>query len=173
MLVVVADTHGTNTHRLTGRTLEAVREAELLAHAGDFTTEAVLTAFRDLLDGSEPGTVRTVHGNSDTAALKDRLPTTLTFEYGGVRFAMTHHRRGGDTGLAMFGRERDADAVIHGHTHRPRFDDGDSVALLNPGSHAEPRGNRPAHAELERKGDGLAGRLVTPSGETVTEFRLG
>jgi putative phosphoesterase len=168
MLVLLSDTHGTDDHRLTGRTLEAVREADLVAHAGDFTTEAVLSAFRDLT-----GRFDAVHGNADRPAVSDRLPTALTFEYGGVRFAMTHRRRGGDTGLVMFGRERNANVVVHGHTHRPRFDDSGAVALLNPGSHADPRGNRPAHAELEPTDGGLAGRLVTPDGDVLTRFDLG
>ena len=168
MLVLLSDTHGTDDHRLTGRTLEAVREADLVAHAGDFTTEAVLSAFRDLT-----GRFDAVHGNADCPAVSDRLPTALTFEYGGVRFAMTHRRRGGDTGLVMFGRERNANVVVHGHTHRPRFDDSGAVALLNPGSHADPRGNRPAHAELEPTDGGLAGRLVTPDGDVLTRFDLG
>lgn len=168
MLVVVSDTHGTDSHRLTGRTLAAVREADLVAHAGDFTTEAVLEAFR-----AEAGAVRGVYGNSDTAGVRDRLPGERTFTYGGVRFAMTHRRRGGDTGLTMFGRERNADVVVHGHTHRPRFDHGGPVALLNPGSHAEPRGNVPAHAELVPTGAGLDGRLVSVDGDVLDTFTVG
>lgn len=168
MLVCLSDTHGTDDNRLTGRTLEAVREADLVAHAGDFTTEAVLESFRDVA-----GPFRAVHGNADRPWVKDRLPTALTFEYGGVRFAMTHRQRGGDTGLVMFGRERNASVVVHGHTHRPRFDPSGAVTLLNPGSHADPRGNRPAHAEVTETAGSLEGQLVTPAGEVVKTFELG
>lgn len=168
MLVLVSDTHGSDSHRLTGRTLDAVEEAELVAHAGDFTTETVLDAFHEVTP-----TFRAVYGNSDTPAVRDRLPGERTFTYGGVRFAMTHRRRGGDTGLTMFGRERNASVVVHGHTHRPRFNQSGPVALLNPGSHAEPRGHRAAHAELESTDSGLAGRLVTVDGETLEEFTIG
>jgi len=84
----------------------------------------------------------------------------------------------------MLGRGRDADAVICGHSHRPRFDDSGGLPVLNPGSHAQPRGNRPAHAELDPargtgtdRGEdsaagGLDGRLVTPDGEVFEEFRI-
>ncbi|SNR46387.1 metallophosphoesterase [Halorubrum vacuolatum] len=172
MLVVVSDTHSSETHRLRGRTLAAVREADLVVHVGDFYREPVLDAFE-----VEATTLRAVYGNNDDAAIRDRVPKARTVEYAGVRFAVTHRHRGGDTGLVMFGRERDADAVIYGHSHKPRFDATTSLPLLNPGSHAQPRGNRAAHAELDPiddagGGDGLLGRLVTPTGEVFREFQI-
>ncbi|WP_418281468.1 metallophosphoesterase [Halorubrum sp. DTA98] len=167
MLVVVSDTHSTEGHRLRGRTYSAVREAELVIHAGDFYREPVLDAFSD-----EARSLRAVYGNNADRPIRDRLPEHRVVEYGGARFAVTHRHRSGDTGLLMFGRERDADVVIHGHSHAPRFDGSGDVALLNPGSHAQPRGNRPAHAELEPVPDGLAGRLVTPDGDVFEEFRI-
>jgi len=45
--------------------------------------------------------------------------------------------------------------------------------LVNPGSHAQPRGNRAAHAEFEARGDGLAGRLVTVDGDVFESFVVG
>lgn len=167
MLTVVSDTHGSDGHRLHGRTYSAVREAELVIHAGDFYREPVLDAFHD-----EARSLQAVYGNNADRAIRDRLPESRVVEYGGVRFAVTHRHRSGETGLLMFGREREADVVIFGHSHAPRFDDAGDVALLNPGSHAQPRGNRPAHAELDPIADGLEGRLVTPSGDVFEKFRI-
>ena len=167
MLTVVSDTHSTAGHRLTGRTLEAVREADLVVHAGDFMAEAVLDAFYD-----ETDTLRAVYGNNDDAGIRSRIPEARTVEYGGVRFAVTHTRNGGSTALTLFGRERDADAVIFGHSHRPTFDATGALPLLNPGSHAQPRGYRAAHAELEQIEGGLRGRLCTPEGETFETFTI-
>ncbi|WP_050031881.1 metallophosphoesterase [Halorubrum halophilum] len=170
MLVVVSDTHSREETKLQGRTAEAVREADLVVHAGDFYREPVLDAFQ-----SVSRTLRAVYGNNADAAIRDRLPEVLTAEYAGVRFTVTHRHRSGDTGLVMLGRERDADAVICGHSHRPRFDDSGALPILNPGSHAQPRGNRPGHAELEPADEGedaLNGRLVTPDGEVFEEFRI-
>jgi len=190
MLTVVSDTHATEDHRLEGRTLEAVRSADLVVHAGDFYAETVLDAFY-----GEADTLRGVYGNNDDSATRERLPEERVVEYAGIRFAVTHRRRGGATSLTLFGRERDADAVIFGHSHRPTFDDSGAIPLLNPGSHAQPRGNRPAHAELERVEDAewgtdagaesvdgagqldgeapvLAGSLVTPAGEVFERFRI-
>jgi putative phosphoesterase len=171
MLVVVSDTHAREESKLQGRTAEAVRAADTVIHAGDFYREPVLDAFR-----SAAASLRAVHGNNDDAAIRDRVPEVRTVEYGGVRFAVTHRHRSGDTGLVMLGRGRDADAVVCGHSHRPRFDDSGGLPILNPGSHAQPRGNRPAHAELVPDGDGdengLDGKLVTPDDETFETFRI-
>ena len=167
VIAIVSDTHGTEGHRLTGRTLEAVREADLVVHAGDFTTEAVLDAFE-----AESHDFLGVHGNNDDPAVCDRLPAELTFERDGVRFALTHRRDGGETGLALFGRESDADVVVCGHSHRPGFSASGSVGLLNPGSHADPRWNRPGHAELVAADGGFDGRLSEPDGTTIAQFRV-
>ena len=165
MLVLISDTHGTDGHRLRGRTLEAVREADAVVHAGDYYREPVLD---DLLRTND--TVYGVTGNNDDAALRERLPAERVVGYEGATLAVRHRSRSGATGLVLFGRERDADLVVFGHSHRPEFDDSGAVPLVNPGSYAQPRGNRPAHAELERTADGLAGRLVTPAGEVFEEF---
>ena len=168
MLTVLSDTHSADDTRLQGRTRTAVAEADLVVHAGDFYRPSVLDGFE-----RSARSLRAVYGNNDGPAIRDRLPAVCTVEYGGVRFAVTHRHRSGDTGLVVLGREREADAVICGHSHRPRFDDGTDLPIVNPGSHAQPRGNRPAHAELESAGDGsLDGRLVTPDGEVFERFRI-
>ncbi|OYR59561.1 metallophosphoesterase [Halorubrum halodurans] len=167
MLVVVSDTHSTDDPKLRGRTREAVEAAEVVVHAGDFYREPVLDAFERTADS-----LRAVFGNNDGAAIRDRLPEVRTVEFGGVRFSVTHRHRSGDTGLVMLARGRDADAVVCGHSHRPRFDDSTAVPIVNPGSHAQPRGNRPAHAEFEATAGGLDGRLVTPDGEAFERFRI-
>ncbi|WP_435320013.1 metallophosphoesterase [Haloarchaeobius sp. TZWSO28] len=165
MLVICSDSHARTGHALAGRSLEAVREADLVVHAGDFTTPTVLDAFHE-----EADRLLAVHGNADGQAVRDRLPTARVFEHEGFTIAVTHRRNGGDLGLRMFGREKGADLVVSGHTHRPRFVETQDVCLLNPGSHAQPRGNRPAHAELESTADGLAGELVQPDGTVIDRF---
>ncbi|MFB6108059.1 MAG: metallophosphoesterase [Haloplanus sp.] len=189
MLVVVSDTHGRADHRLTDRTLAAVREADVVVHAGDFTTPAVLDSFHEVA-----ARLVAVHGNADDAAVSDRLPDATTLTYAGVRVAVTHTRRGGATALSLFGRERGADLVVFGHTHRPTVRSPDAgPTLLNPGSYADPRGNRAAHAELRpvdaedgngdagagERGDsetpatgGLRGVLRSPSGDELETFRV-
>lgn len=167
MLVVLSDTHGTDGHRLAGRTREAVGAADLVVHAGDFTTEAALAAHREAARD-----LLAVHGNADDDAVRERLPAARTVGALGLRIAVTHRREGGATGLAMFGRSRDADLVVSGHSHRPSVTDAGDVWLLNPGSHAQPRGNRPAHAELVREDGDVEGRIRQPDGATIETFRV-
>jgi putative phosphoesterase len=165
VLVALADTHGTDDPRLAGRAAEAVADADLLVHAGDLTTGRVLDALRDRAD------VRAVHGNADDEAVRERLPRTLVVTYAGVRVAVTHRRRGGATALSLLGRERGADLVVFGHSHRPTVA-ARSVTLCNPGSHADPRGAPPTHAELRPADAGLDGRVVTRGGDVVERFRV-
>lgn len=180
MLVVCSDTHGTDDARLTGRTREALTAADLVIHAGDFTTTAVLDAFRDRADR-----LVAVHGNADSVAVQERLPPAATATYAGVRIAVTHTERGGATALSLFGRQRGADLVVSGHTHRPTVDTPEAgPTLLNPGSHADPRGHRAAHAELWPAGGdaapdavpdaetGLVGVLRSPEGDVIGRIRV-
>ncbi|WP_126663741.1 metallophosphoesterase [Haloterrigena salifodinae] len=169
MIAIFSDTHSGDGHELEGEALTAVREADTVIHAGDFTSEAALEAVQ-----SECDLLYAVHGNADSAAVRERLPTARTVEAGGVRFAVTHRRDGGETGLAMFGRSRDADVVVFGHSHRPTVVETEETLLLNPGSHADPRGNRPGFAVLEERadGDGLEGEIREPDGTLVESFEL-
>lgn len=167
MIAVLSDTHSREGHAFEGRAREAVAEADLVVHAGDFVTEGALDAFYDVSDQ-----LFAVHGNVDESAVTDRLPTARTFEAAGLTFALTHRQRGGQMALAMFGRERGADVVVSGHTHEPSVTEADDVTLLNPGSHADPRGNPPAHAELVPTEDGVRGELRRRDGAVIREFRV-
>lgn len=160
MITVVSDTHGTDDHRLTDRTLRAVREADVVVHAGDFTTETVLEAFE-----SEAEELVAVSGNRDESAVRERVPETATTDADGVRLVVTHGHRDDETSLSLLARQEDADLVVVGHSHRPGIDRREEFAVLNPGSHADPRRYQAAHAELEPIAEGVRVRLVTPDGE--------
>lgn len=167
MIVVCSDTHSTTGHELTGRLQEAVDDADLVFHAGDFTTVPALDAFQKV-----SARLLAVYGNADEPAVRERLPETRTVEALGIRIAMTHKTGGGEVGLATFGRSHGAQLVISGHTHRPAVIDTRELTLLNPGSHADPRGNRPGYAELRRRGDVVEGRLREPDGTLLEEFEI-
>ena len=167
MIAVLSDTHSQDGHALAGRALEAVREADPVVHAGDFTTERALDAFHGASER-----LLAVHGNADDTAVQDRLPTARTLDAAGLTVAVTHRQRGGATGLELFGRERGADLVVSGHTHRPTVTETRETTLLNPGSHADPRGNPAAHAELYPVADGVRGELRNRAGDVLGEFRV-
>lgn len=167
MFAVLSDTHSQSGHELAGRARGAVDAADAVVHAGDFTTEAALDAFHDASER-----LHAVYGNSDTTAVRDRLPESRTVDLGPVRAVVTHRSRSGPTGLRLLARQHGVSLVIRGHTHRPAVESLGGVTVLNPGSHAEPRGNPRAHAELEPRGDGLDGTLRTRDGGVIEEFRV-
>jgi hypothetical protein len=169
MLVVLSDTHRTDGTGLVGAAASAVAEADAVVHAGDFTSEAVL---ENLKNAAGDAAFTAVHGNADSPAVTERLPTETTVEYAGIRIALTHQNRSGATGLAMLGRQQGADLVISGHTHRPTVEELDHLTLLNPGSHADPRGARQSFAVLEPADDTLSGELRTVDGDRFARFTV-
>lgn len=171
MLTVVSDTHGTDDPRLEGHTATAVADAEVVVHAGDFTTAAVLNGFYEAA-----GSLYAVHGNRDATPVTERLPARRVLEYGGVRFVVVHGHEHSEQALSLAAREAGADCIVVGHSHRPTVRRLGDVTLLNPGSHADPRRYQPAHAELDRVGGegetALSGRLVRPDGTLLEEFTI-
>ncbi len=167
MITIVSDTHSHDGHALTGEALTAVQEADTVIHAGDFTSPSALSAFQ-----AECQRLCAVHGNADSPAVRDRLPTDRVVEADGLTIAVTHRRGGGELELALFGRSRGADIVVSGHTHRPTVVETEDVLLVNPGSHAQPRGNRPGFAVINESDAGWAGVCREPDGTLISEFEI-
>jgi hypothetical protein len=176
MLTLISDTHGTDDHRLTGRTLEAVRASDLVVHAGDFTTEAVLDAIEAEVgkdtDHSAGSRLVAVSGNNDTARVRERLDETAVVTWSEARVVVVHGHEHDETALDFLGRQEGADLVVVGHSHRPGVEAAGAVPTVNPGSYADPRWHRPAHAELEPGAGKLTGRLVQPDGSVLGEFEV-
>lgn len=112
----------------------------MLLHAGDFTTGEVMAELESL---GPP--LRAVHGNVDSAELRERLPEELTVDLEGPKLAMLHDAGPAKGRLArMRARFPEADAVIFGHSHLPIHEQEKGFQLFNPGSPTERR-RAPAH----------------------------
>jgi putative phosphoesterase len=135
-LLVLADTHLPKRAKdLPPVVWEAVDQADLVVHAGDWVDVTLLDALE------ERGPVLGCWGNNDGPPLRARLPEVARATIEGVRLAVVH-----ETG-ASTGRERrmaaaypDDDVLVFGHSHIP----WDTVApsglrLLNPGSPTDRR----------------------------------
>ncbi|MDP9228498.1 MAG: metallophosphatase family protein [Actinomycetota bacterium] len=134
-MAVIADTHmPRGDRRLPDRCLELLSGADLIVHAGDFSQASVLEQLRSL------GAVVAVHGNVDSAELREQLPEAVSFEAGGATIGVVH-----DAGPAKGRMERlrarfpEADAVIFGHSHLPLHESRDGFQIFNPGSPTERR----------------------------------
>lgn len=109
-------------------------------------------AWVDLAEESAAWT-RSVLSNADLEYLES-LPTSLTFSFGGARFAAFHAAPSDplyrylppETGEADWRAEVervDADWLLLGHTHRPLLRNVGSTVVLNPGSAGQPRAGAP------------------------------
>ncbi len=154
-VVVLADTHirPHSTRRLPPAVYAALERADLVLHAGDVVTGALL----EELGGFAP--TLAVLGNNDTE-LAGRLPEQRLLTVEGLEIAMVHDsgaRKGREARMRR--RFPAADLVVFGHSHMPVDAEGvDGQRLFNPGSPTE---MRPAY-----RGLGF-GRLRIDAGELV------
>jgi putative phosphoesterase len=140
-IAIISDTHLPNgARRLPESCLERLREADLIVHAGDLSTTAVL---REL---EAHGPVVAVHGNVDDAEVRRMLPESTTVRVAGARLAIVHDAGPARGRLARLQRSfPKADAVIFGHSHIPLHERaGDGFQIFNPGSPTERR-RAPSH----------------------------
>jgi putative phosphoesterase len=142
VIAVISDTHlPRGSRRLPDACVERIAAADLLLHAGDVRTSAVL---RELEAIGPP--VAAVRGNVDDAELWRLLPEERVVEIGGARIAMLH-----DAGQAVGRLERmrrrfggRADALVFGHSHLPLHEGDEGFQIFNPGSPTDRR-RAPAH----------------------------
>jgi hypothetical protein len=124
MVGLISDTHGL----MRESALAALHGSDLIVHAGDVGTPAVLEALR----GVAP--VVAVRGNIDTGSLASMLPATAVAEAGAARIYVLHdiHELDLDPAAAGF------HIVVSGHSHKPGQTERDGVLYINPGA-AGPR----------------------------------
>jgi putative phosphoesterase len=143
LIAVVSDTHlPRGARRLPAECVRRIAGADLLLHAGDFSTLDVLRK----LEAIGPPVIG-VHGNVDSAELRELLPAERIVAAETARIAMVHDsgpRKGRLARLrGHFGA--DADAVVFGHSHLPLHEQADDgFQIFNPGSPTERR-RAPVH----------------------------
>jgi uncharacterized protein len=146
------------SRRLGEECVELLRAADLILHAGDISTLAVLEELRAL---GPP--VEAVFGNADEPALRQVLPRQRVVGVVDARIGLVHvpgPAVGREARLAA--RFPGCDAVVYGHTHAPQAERVGGVWILNPGSPTERR-RAPARSMLllEAEGKRLRPTLVT------------
>jgi putative phosphoesterase len=157
-IVVLSDTHAPRRWKSCPPAVAAqLRGADLILHAGDVCTAAVL----DELAQYAP--VTAVAGNNDGPGVAAwGAAETAVIEPEGLRIAMIH-----DSGAAagrlrrMRARFPHADLVVFGHSHIPLDDADDALRIFNPGSPTDRR----------RQPHGTLGVLHVADG-TLTEARI-
>ncbi len=141
LIAVIADTHlPRGARRIPDACLERIRASDLVIHAGDISTREVL----EEIESCGPPVVA-VHGNIDSAELRQALPEARTVDAGGAKIAVVHDA-GPATGRLGRMRKRfpDADAVVFGHSHIPLHEQNGDFQIFNPGSPTDRR-RQPTH----------------------------
>lgn len=127
---VLSDTHiPQRGARLPESVLRHFEDVELILHAGDLSTLAVL----DQLSAYAP--VEAVQGNIEREDVVLKLPIKRTLVVGGCEIGLVH----------ILGERKDyarnarrefpsARVVVFGHSHIPLLEDANGLMLLNPGS---------------------------------------
>jgi putative phosphoesterase len=135
-VVVLSDTHAPRRWKQCPPAVAAhLRGADLILHAGDVCTAAVL----DELAGYAP--VQAVMGNNDGPDVAAwGAPPELETDLGGVTVAMVHDS-GQATGRVARMRRRfpHASLVIFGHSHIPMDQSAGGLRIFNPGSPTDRR----------------------------------
>jgi uncharacterized protein len=121
---LISDTHGL----LRPQAVDALRGADLIVHAGDVGSDAVLANLRSIAP------LHAVRGNNDHGPWARDLPDTAVVEVGDAWLYVLHDLHG----LDLDPRAAGFAAVIAGHSHRPQIEERRGVLYVNPGS-AGPR----------------------------------
>lgn len=136
-IAIVSDTHGV----VAPSVLEVVGGCDLVLHAGDIGTGAVLDALRDAT-GVE---CVAVLGNNDVVskwpsadrATLDRLEETAVVDLPGGRIAVEHGHRIHDTKnyhRRLRAKHPGARVIVYGHTHVRVVDTDEFPWVVNPGA---------------------------------------
>ncbi len=136
-VLLMSDTHVPARARdLPAVLWDAVGEADLVVHAGDWVDVALLDRLEE-----RSAQLLACWGNNDGPQLRARLPEVARATIEGVRVAVVH-----ETGPAPGREERcqrahpDADLLCFGHSHIPWDTTTPSgLRLLNPGSPTDRR----------------------------------
>ncbi|PPE75305.1 YfcE family phosphodiesterase [Solimonas fluminis] len=147
ILGLISDTHGL----LRPEALDALRGCDLILHAGDIGS-AVLAPLEALAP------VHAIRGNNDLQGPEAEQPETRLVAAAGRRLYLIHDLKA----LRIDPAAERIDAVISGHSHRPKIETRQGVLYVNPGSAGPRRFSLPVALARLRIGDGeMAAEIVT------------
>ena len=121
---LISDTHGL----VRAEALVALRNSELIIHAGDIGSPDVLSALEQIAP------VLAIKGNNDRDSWARGLPDILFVRVNAIGVQVIHNLNE----LEIKPANTDFRIVISGHSHKPLVGTQDGVLFINPGS-AGPR----------------------------------
>ncbi len=144
---VISDTHGL----LRKEAVNALRGVDRILHAGDVGDPSILEELATVAP------VTAVRGNVDIEDWARALPETELVEIGEVSIYMLH-----DLGqIDLKPEAAGIQAVIYGHSHRPKIELKNGVLYFNAGSAGPRRFELPVSVGRLHIGDGkIRGELI-------------
>lgn len=131
-IMIVSDTH--NSHRNLERAIEKAGKIDMLIHLGD------VEGGEDYIEALVDCPAHILSGNNDFFS---DLPREEEFDIEGKHIFITHghyyYVSMNEERLKEEARNRGADIVMYGHTHKPSCERENGLLVLNPGSIAFPR----------------------------------
>ena len=118
---IISDTHGL----LRPEALTMLEGCGLILHLGDVGSRDEDAAILERL--AELAPLAAIRGNIDTAPWAEALPMTRNLTVNGWRLHLVHI-------IKEFDPATPCDAVLHGHSHKPRKQRQDGRLLFNPGA---------------------------------------
>ena len=127
-IVVLSDTHVHSVEEIPQKITEAIRDASLIVHAGDFVAMEALEGLRQL------GEVKAVRGNMDSTKIKTVLPEKDLVVVKGKKIGIIHGW-GAPWGIEHRVRDKfdDVDIIIFGHSHKAKNEVIGGTLFFNPG----------------------------------------
>jgi 4-hydroxy-3-polyprenylbenzoate decarboxylase len=141
-LGIISDTHG----KLRPEVFEVFSQVDHILHGGDVGPPDILTELEALAP------VTAVFGNTDSFALRDRLPKVAEIELDGFLITVTHGDQFGSPNPRVLCKAfPTAEIIVYGHTHKPMLELVNKVVtVMNPGSAGPARFNaRPSVGIME------------------------
>lgn len=141
-ILLFSDSHG--NRGAVAKIFERIDEFDKIVFAGDGDMDIEDYFY------SYPDKIIAVKGNCDFGSV---LPEQAEFSIGGINIFVAHgHRYGAKYGCESLLAEamaRGAQAVLYGHTHRPKIDCKYGITLVNAGALSDRNSNLSSFAEIE------------------------
>ncbi|GLX70728.1 metallophosphoesterase family protein [Paenibacillus glycanilyticus] len=133
-IIVVSDTHMPRMAKaLPPRLLAELANADLIIHAGDWTSSSVYSEL------SKFAPVKGVAGNNDGEIIVKKLGYKKIVSAGGKRIGLVHGHlpysgKKAEQNAALAFTPNQVDVIVFGHSHVPYMKEHNGVLLFNPGS---------------------------------------
>lgn len=171
---VIADTHVPEAMpALPARVKEIFRDVDLILHAGDVCTLAVLNELEEIT------ITMAVSGNRDDQMVRKYVEPSRVVEFANRKIGMAHGHRGlmieslEALKSRLFGRPRyerlyealsgqfpNVHCIVFGHTHQPYSKLHNGVLLFNPGAASPGHGVRPSVGILDMTPKSISSRIL-------------